>query len=281
MQYSTCVLVDMPLCGCFHNYGLTRTGPGEYQLELSIEGQVNLEDVLKGSGFTQSVSTELSWSGRTFTLSGVTHESQLRGLLELLSSVIFVNLYPPVEDCYALGPYTTFEDGERQQAALGNLIHRAKYQREQAAMMALRGKLETFVSQHPRLRHVDCIVAAPKSVASTPDLAGVWTQEIADTLGLRLLRARKTRQTGPQKELGETESEDASASRVANSVEVEPLQSGVSVLIIDDTIGSGGTIREVGRALREAGASRVFGLTAAKDARFARGGLNLSMERWQ
>jgi predicted amidophosphoribosyltransferase len=53
------------------------------------------------------------------------------------------------------------------------------------------------------------------------------------------------------------------------------------VLILDDTIGSGGTIKEIARALKTAAAVEVYGLSVAKDAKFTKGGIDLAKERWE
>ena len=52
------------------------------------------------------------------------------------------------------------------------------------------------------------------------------------------------------------------------------------VLMLDDTIGSGGTLTELARALRQAGAESVYGLSAAKDAKFTLGGIDLDRDSW-
>lgn len=104
---------------------------------------------------------------------------------------------------------------------------------------------------------------------------------MATAHGLRFVSTHKSRPTEPQKELGDLGDEAEVAERVAQSVEVDDLHHAGSVLIIDDTLRSGGTIVELARALREAGASQVYGLCVAKDARFTNGGIDLSRERWQ
>ena len=77
------------------------------------------------------------------------------------------------------------------------------------------------------------------------------------------------------------ESEQDMIARVANSVRVQSVAIGASVLILDDTIRSGGTVIEVSRALREAGAHEVYALSVAKVAKFTLGGVDLTKERWE
>ena len=49
---------------------------------------------------------------------------------------------------------------------------------------------------------------------------------------------------------------------------------------VDDTIRSGGTLKELARALRKSGATNVYGVSAAKDAKFTYGGISLAREAW-
>ena len=115
----------------------------------------------------------------------------------------------------------------------------------------------------------------------TPDIAGQWAEYIAAGTGLRRLVAGKMRQTIPQKELEEAQDENAAVASVADSVQVKNVERGASVLILDDTIRSGGTIKEMARALLQEGAGDGFGLSAAKDAKFTQGGIELSEDRWE
>ena len=131
------------------------------------------------------------------------------------------------------------------------------------------------------MREVDAIIAASKTDQSTPDLAGDWAQDIASSQGCLTLTADKLRVIAPQKSVSDTEGEQEVTARVANSVIVREVPVGIRVLILDDTIRSGGTIRELGRALREAGAGEVYALSVTKDARFTLGGVNLAKERWE
>ena len=140
--------------------------------------------------------------------------------------------------------------------------------------------LVDFVKAHPTLAKVQCVLPAPKSDPGTPDLPSQWAHTIASTLGREFVTAAKTRQTNPQKERADDESEDDAVARVADSMVVNVSLDGRAVLILDDTIGSGGTMIELARAARAAGAYAVFGLGVAKDATFARGGVNLSQEQW-
>lgn len=204
--------------------------------------------------------------------------------LRAFPAVIVVDLTPEVEDCYSLGPYTLFQGSASQRTEWGDLLSRAKYQNDRDAAAQLGSQLERCIAALPRptLSAANAIVAAPKSDADTPDLVGAWADTIASSLGLRRLVSYKIRATDPQKNLSEGESETDLTRRIANSVGVSEVTERDKVLILDDTIRSGGTLREIGRALRVAGAAAVCALTVAKDARFTQGGSGfLDLEWWQ
>ena len=217
------------------------------------------------------------------TVSGPAQVEQLGKLLELLKSTIIVDLSPQLDECYSLGPYTVFDaDGGASRTAWGESLNGAKYGRDGNEQEDLLGWIEEFVKHHPSLSAVDAIIAAPKTDLSTPDLAGMWAQDIARSGGWRQLVACKTRVISPQKESSETETEEDLIARVANSISVEGVMPRSRVLILDDTIRSGGTFKEIARALRQNGVGEVYGLAVAKDARLTQGGFGfLNKERWQ
>jgi adenine/guanine phosphoribosyltransferase-like PRPP-binding protein len=99
-------------------------------------------------------------------------------------------------------------------------------------------------------------------------------------LDIPLVELIKSRPTTPRKTLDDGETEQESVAYIAGSMRVDDDLSGTVVLVLDDTIGDGGTLREVGRALREAGSACVYGLVATKNARGMRGGIDQSKERW-
>ena len=221
-------------------------------------------------------------SGTTFTLRGVSEKDTLSRFLDLLKDKIIIDLSPKLNECYALGPYSLFEEEQRTTALWGNLVNRAKYRKDPSARGQILDGIEDFINRHLIIRTVDAVVSAPKSDLSTPDLAGVWANEVADKRGWSRLVAHKTHLgAGPQKVFAETESEEDLISRVANTFGVSGVKPGSRVLILDDTIRSGGTLIEIARVLREGGAKEVYGISAAKDAKFTQGGVDLNKESWE
>ena len=203
--------------------------------------------------------------------------------LDSFPTVIAVDLTPEVDECYSLGPYTLFQGSAGHRTEWGDLLYRAKYQNDRDAVAQLGRQLEGCIISlpSPTLSAANAIVAAPKSDVNTPDLVGGWADAIASSLGLRRLGSYKTRATDPQKNPSEGETETDLTDRIANSVGVSEVTDRDKVLILDDTIRSGGTLVEIARALREAGAREVNGLSVAKDAKFTNGGVDLNKERWE
>ncbi len=247
---STNVLVKkMPKCGCFHELDLIPApeGSGVYELSIEMEGITSLKSILENAGIAESVSVRSGWFQETYVLEGVTDPGQVTDFVKLLQSTIIVQI-EGLQECYSLSPYTVFdEDGYPRRSLIGNVLNRAKYWQDKSLIPKLGDFMWEFISRHPRLRTALTITAPPKSDSSTPDIARSLAEHIAEKSDLALVRSEKALETEPQKNLPEgIDEEDA-----------------------------------VARALHEAGARGVFGLSIAKDARFTLGGIDLSEERWK
>ncbi len=279
----------MPLCGCFHSYTLTRLSEEYFRLQLPTGPLGNFAEVLRNSRLADSVVENTSTSltlpfKKTFMLKRVREEGSLRRLLETLKSKIIVDLSPDLSQCYSLGPYSVVgEDGRvNVRSPWGDLIYRAKYRSDPDANRQILSRIEEFIEGHLAIRTINSIIAPPKSDSNTPDLAGSWANQIAGRLGARRLNALKVREgIGPQKNLLMSLSEEDLVGRLANSVTIREAVADARVLILDDTIGSGGTLKEMARALRDGGARQIYGLTVAKDAKFTLGGVDLKEELWK
>ena len=279
----------MPYCCCFHSYELTPVSGQDYRLTLPLEGHNSLTGIVERSRLVSRMSRgeanprRVDLSGPMFVLSGVKEPDMLLRFFDLLKNKIVVDLTPQLDECYALGPYTVFDAEEiGAPSEWGDLVHRAKYRRDGVASSEILTRIEAFIEGHILIRTVSAIVAAPKSDSTTPDLAGSWVRAITNNRNWRRLEATKNQvTTGPQKSLSGNETEADLIERVARSITVRGVAPGDRVLILDDTIRSGGTLVEIARALREAGAREVYGLSVAKDAKFTNGRVDLSKERWE
>ena len=276
----------MPQCGCFHEYELTPVSDNEHRLRIPSGGYANLPAIIEKSGLALSVSETkgtdfYSLLGTTFVLRGVREYETLCRFLDHLKHRVIVDLTPWIDQCYSLGPYSLFQDESRVISFWGDQVNRAKYRRESRSTDRLNLLIDDFIEHHLALRTLNSVLSAPKSDVSTPDLAGSWVANIVDSRGWARVTAVKTRSTGrPQKARQDNELEEDLLNRIAGSISVTGVEQGSRVLVVDDIIGSGGTIKEIGRALRESGASEVYALSVAKDAKFTRG-VGLAKELWE
>ena len=282
----------MPDCCCYHEFTLEPDDSGGLVLTVEEEGFVALlRSALESVGLAEVAEYDsgFHWEpGRCFSrynLSGVRDRTALEGCLALLRDRFIIDLAPELEQCYALGPYSFFtDDGNRFSAPYGKLVHGAKYRGDSAAVTTrsvevLSEELARFVRHHLRLRTVAVVTAPPKMNGAIRNIPLEWARSVAQELGAMPVEAQKTRSTGQQKNLQGLGDEQEVAEGVAGSMSVNGPVEG-DVLIIDDVLGSGGTLRELARAFKNAGAQRVYGLCVAKDAKFTRGGIGLSKERW-
>ena len=244
-------MVNMPNCGCFHQYELESTAPGEYQFTASVEGQADLKSVLESANLATSVSAGTSWFKTTIHLSGVTNGAALMNFCNQLKSAIIVDLTPSLDFCHALGPYTVIdENNEFCRTDMGELVFLAKYRNDPEAAEELASRLSRFIDNHPGFKNVTMIATPPSSNPSRPNLVESWAKQLAARMGWNILTATKTRLTPPQKEISEEDSEDDAKSRISSSMQVPTVRPGTEVLLLDDTIRSGGTLIELGRVLR-------------------------------
>ena len=269
----------MPSCGCFHNFNLATLGDGQYQAEFDLQGYVDFPQTFRVAGIANRIMKHTSQP--IYRLLDVSDFRKLENLCTFLRSKIVVDLSPDIDFCYALGPYMLFdEDDTPSRSKIGEMLYVAKYQRNREVAGELNLSLLNFIQSHPILSGSTAISFPPKSQSELPDIVGTWGRNIANYLDWDIITSTKIRSTPPQKDLGEGVSESDAVERVMDSIAVFNVPSNSKVLVLDDTIRSGGSLLELARALRQAGASSVYGLAAAKDAKFTRGGVNLYRDVW-
>ena len=277
----------MPDCACYDGFRLEPDSRSSCTLRLRVGGRQRLlQKTLQASGLAenvalrQSVRADVDWSWVTYTLSGIRDESPLRDFLSMLRRRIVIDLSPILDACYALGPYSLGTDavgwGSSQYE---ELIRKAKYGEEFGASARLIREVLQFVWSHPQLHSIATVAPPPVSENVGRNLPWDIAQLVAERLGIGTVDVLKVVLTEPQKNRVPEETEETMIARVANTMCVAGLVNG-EVLIVDDALGSGGTMKETARALRQAGANRVYGLCVAKDHSFIEGGLSLSPRYW-
>jgi len=254
-----------------------------------------MENVLQSSGLAESSHLLSSAVSPTYQRLGYEHRRidykyEVKGLVELdrlnglvagLRDVISVDLRPELDACYALGPYTVFfGEGQSRRSSLGSEIYSAKYEQDPIRAHLIENRLINFVESFAPLRAVGALTAPPKLDPRAVNLPLNWALEVACAVGSELVHNSKVHATEPQKNLGTSEDEQTVAGRVAGSIESEDLSGATEILVIDDVVRSGGTLRELGRALRARGAEKIIGLCVAKDAKFTKGSIDLAEDQW-
>lgn len=243
----------MPYCACFHDYARDPDGFGE-PLHLEDAGYI-----LPGALGMQDGRASVE-------------------LLALLKGRIIVDLAPAVDECYALGPYkvTRKSTGDLVNARYGAALYKAKYENDLRAIRDLGSELADFAQRHPRLRLCTTVTAPPTSQGKI-NLPLQWARSVAETLWAESLAVDwKTPPSGAQK--------NREGTVRGNMIAPGPIQG--DVLVIDDTLESGETLQEVGRALKQAKASKVYALCVTKNmygtASHSDGsyGIDFAEERW-
>ena len=290
-------------CVCYHDFCLEPDGPDGLSVRLPVSGNRHLlTRVLRSSGLAERLSFEvtnapgtdgatrpkegsgivLNLSGYVrvaYTLSGVSDKVALQDFLSLLRHRIIIDL-PKLDECYALGPYSLVSEGQWENAKFGELVRKAKHDMNIGAKAALTDEAIRFVRSHPMLRSVAAVTSPPRSESTRHNIPGEIAQALAEALGVPLVEIRKDVPTEPQKNRDKDEGEEAMAAHVSKTMCVDGSIKG-AVLVIDDALRSGGTMKEAARALRAASAEGVYGLCAAKNAQFTDGRIRLAKEHWQ
>ena len=250
-------------------------------LNVALEGYAYLlSDLVKKFGSVELPPLILSFTPK-WMLGNVRDKQGLENLLQLLKHRLLIDLSPNVDECYGLGPYSVFDVAEeRSNAKYGELINQAKYRRRNTASREIERELLQFVRGHQSLQHVNMVAAPPKLNLNAQNLPRNWASMLSDSLGIPLVSTRKTRDTGEQKNIPENSEELGLVKQLAHSMVVESRLNNADVLIVDDTLRSGGTMIELGWALKESGARRVYGVCIAKDAKGTRGGIDLHKDSW-
>ena len=276
----------MPTCGCYHNFRVALDGQGTYRVEMDLEGTVDMVTMFESSGIAERI----EWLGPAHALKfrgvfrffGVSDLGKLVALCKTMKSKIIVDLRPNLDFCFALGPYTLFSaDNEHSRSEIGSLLYEAKYRKNEWSVTALGRQLSQAIREHPILNSVTAVSSPPGSIPGASNLVRQWTDSIANELEVAAIPATKTRLTPPQKNLDEGVTEEDAMNQLENSISVSDVTPDSKVLILDDTIRSGGTMCELARALRQAGTTRVYGLSVAKDARFTHGRISLMRGDWE
>ena len=164
---------------------------------------------------------------------------------------------------WALDFHSRIVGDEGGRSAVGELVHRLKYQSDLSAVQPLLGKIRDLFEQYPHFAQVDALVTVPPSEQRRINLVG----EVAAALGRQLDLPVwvdglvKTRKTASQKDMT---TRAQKRTNVAGAFATRADVRGKRLLVIDDLFDSGATLEEVSRVLRRAGAATLHVLALTR-----------------
>lgn len=183
----------------------------------------------------------------------------LRGPEALVFTCVPCRRPGPIARLRAYGIY----DGQLREA-----VHAFKFRKKAALATPLGHLLAEVVREDPVLSSADAIVPVPlhprREAERGFNQADELGQVVSRVTGLRLVRGLvRVRPTAPQFELDEAERRR----NVRGAFAVRAGVLGLRVLLVDDVVTTGSTLRECARALRRAGSPEVLAAVVAMTVR--------------
>jgi hypothetical protein len=153
---------------------------------------------------------------------------------------------------------------------LGSLVYSAKYRGQRAEAETVLRRMAGLIQPHPLLSTAQAIASVPPSGANTGrfDWPAISARSLANWMKVPCVPILRTRSVVPQKNVTNMDERRANQE---GSMQVEVNLAAQRTLVVDDLYMGGESMREAVRALRAAGASTVFGLSAAKTVKGSQG----------
>ncbi|TVQ62829.1 MAG: ComF family protein [Phycisphaerales bacterium] len=171
---------------------------------------------------------------------------------------------------FALDWYKAHDEATAQwhNSELGEMVYQAKYHGRRDLVATLAARLAELIRVHPLYSSARLLAAVPCLPSKQYDLP----RHLCATLTplIRKVDAtgslRKVRETKPMKDIDDHAEK---LSNVSGAFRADALSiAGDDVILVDDTYGSGVTLWEVARTLRDSGARRVLGISCVKNRGF-------------
>ena len=170
------------------------------------------------------------------------------------------------DEGFALDFHSRYQGRDKITTELGQMVTEYKYHGQKELAQPLAKKLINFIHEQPKYKNVDFLLAIP-STRKDRDYQPVdlLAREVSKNLGIPykaglLVRARQTDQQKGMKNLEQKRSNIAGAFRVERPEELHNRR----MLLLDDLVNSGETLKEATRMLKQAGATTVYVLTLTK-----------------
>jgi orotate phosphoribosyltransferase-like protein len=167
-----------------------------------------------------------------------------------------------VIECYAMGMYSE-DSGQRTE--FGDILYQMKYCNKCSdGVENVVAVMAAFLKcRCPRLNaQYHMIVPVPSKSPVSGDVAERLGDELKMTVCIDAVKRKDT--VKPMKDIDRPEEKENNikgAFHLSRSFSVKAKR----IIIVDDTIGSGATMRELGKTLRDAGAERVLGIAYTKN----------------
>ena len=145
-------------------------------------------------------------------------------------------------------------------------IHALKYRGIRAAADILSGLMAEYIRRNPV--SVDVVVPTPLHVQRIRSRGYNQSALLARGIGLRLvlpIREDLLTRTANSPPQVEAQTRDERRNNVTGSFACLEDASGLTILLIDDVATTGSTLSECALVLKDAGASKVYALTLARD----------------
>ncbi len=158
---------------------------------------------------------------------------------------------------------------------IGKLVHQAKYGGQVGSLVpSLSRKIATFMRGHPIYAAATVVAAMPSSSAigraPRTTLAGRVTMELSQKFSLPEIGLRRVKLPQHQQK-ALPDGEDADGNQWETMAACESDVRGQAVVIIDDLMRHGSTLKEATRALRQAGAAAVISIGLVKNYKGTKG----------
>ena len=163
-------------------------------------------------------------------------------------------------------PAVDAPDESWEYTVIGSFVHEAKYRSRNDAQQECRHLAVSYVERHPVLQRLTGVAAVPGSAAefgrSDDPLLNLVSQAISTKFGVPIVELGRTQRTRPQKNLKKDDDHDGNQ---RGTMKATITGNPGLIVIVDDLMEQGSTVREAGRALQVAGAQRIASLTLAKN----------------
>lgn len=213
--------------------------------------------------------------GEALTINGLSPRGgagAVREFLELVTKCLTIE--DSLDESHALGYHQETDDatGRLAKTTLGKLVNRAKYDTLRKPREVIGNAVADFVTRHPRYGRATSVACVPPhKPGRTSSLPNRLVRQVSETLGLNRVTIQRVHDTAEQKEIRDEDRQAGVRKRISNqrrTMSVDTNLEGESVIVIDDLYGSGGSMQEAARALRDAGAGEVMGLAITKQRLF-------------